>query len=242
MLIAAVVGVVAAAASDVAAQQQVAAAPVETDWPYFGGTTAFTRYAPLDQIDRRNVTTLRILWRRPAIDPVFTQAFSDLTPSNYLRSTPIMVEGILYASNAVGLVEAFDPGTGETIWMQRPLTPTLAGVAGRAAYGVAFWADGPDRRIFSLRNTHLYALDADTGSELVVGQLLKPSDLGLSIGGGVISDDDVIIIVENAPGGGKRLVVTSKTGDPFLPADIVPGNFSHQNLLVNSFVPVQRHQ
>ena len=166
MLIAAVVGVVAAAASDVTAQQQVAAAAAETsrgDWPYFGGTTAFTRYAPLDQIDRRNVSTLRVLWRRPALDPVFTQAFSDLTPSNYLRSTPIMVEGILYASNAVGLVEAFDPGTGETIWMQRPLTPTLAGVAGRAAYGVAYWADGPDRRIFSLRNSHLYALDAVTG-------------------------------------------------------------------------------
>ncbi len=166
MLIAAVVGVVAAAASDVTAQQQVAAASAETsrgDWPYFGGTTAFTRYAPLDQIDRRNVSTLRVLWRRPALDPVFTQAFSDLTPSNYLRSTPIMVEGILYASNAVGLVEAFDPGTGETIWMQRPLTPTLAGVAGRAAYGVAYWADGPDRRIFSLRNSHLYALDAVTG-------------------------------------------------------------------------------
>ena len=47
--------------------------------------------------------------------------------------------------------------------MQRPLTPTLEGVAGRAAHGVAYWADGSDRRIFSLRNTHLYALDARTG-------------------------------------------------------------------------------
>ena len=133
------------------------------EWPYFGGTRAFTRYAPLDQIDRRNVANLRVLWRRPAIDAVFTQAFPELRPSNYLRSTPIMVDGILYASNAVGLVEAFDPGTGETVWMQRPLTPTLEGVAGRAAHGVAYWADGSDRRIFSLRNTHLYALDARTG-------------------------------------------------------------------------------
>ncbi len=47
--------------------------------------------------------------------------------------------------------------------MQQPLTPTLEGVAGRAAHGVAYWADGADRRILSLRNTHLYALDADSG-------------------------------------------------------------------------------
>ena len=72
------------------------------EWPYFGGTRAFTRYAPLDQIDRRNVANLRVLWRRPAIDAVFTQAFPELRPSNYLRSTPIMVDGILYASNAAG--------------------------------------------------------------------------------------------------------------------------------------------
>ena len=136
------------------------------EWPYFGGTSAFTRYVPLDQIDRRTVANLWVLWRRPAIDAVFTQAFPELRPSNYLRSTPIKVDGILYASNAVVLVEAFDPGTGETVWMQRPLTPTLEGVAGRAAHGVAYWADGSDRRIFSLRNTYLYALDAQTGRSI----------------------------------------------------------------------------
>ena len=211
MLIAAVVGVVAAAASDVTAQQQVAAAAAETsrgDWPYFGGTTAFTRYAPLDQIDRRNVSTLRVLWRRPALDPVFTQAFSDLTPSNYLRSTPIMVEGILYASNAVGLVEAFDPGTGETIWMQRPLTPTLAGVAGRAAFGVAYWADGPDRRIFSLRNSHLYALDAVTGRPIsgfgAGGRVDLTPDGARSANGGSspIVVGDIIVVAGTIDGAG----------------------------------------
>ena len=136
------------------------------EWPYFGGSTTFTRYAPLRQIDRSNVADLRVLWRRPAISTVLTRAFPELSPSNYLRSTPIMVNGILYASNAVGLVEAFDPGTGATVWMQRPLAPTLEGVAGRAVQGVAYWTDGSDRRILSLRNSHLYALDAGTGQPI----------------------------------------------------------------------------
>ena len=31
-------------------------------WSYFGGTSAFMRYAPLGEIDRDNVTDLEILW------------------------------------------------------------------------------------------------------------------------------------------------------------------------------------
>ncbi|MCY4507986.1 MAG: PQQ-binding-like beta-propeller repeat protein, partial [Acidobacteria bacterium] len=133
------------------------------EWSYFGGTRAFTRYAPLDQIDRSNVSSLRVAWRRPAVDASVTGAFPELEPSGYLRSTPILVDGVLYASNAVGLVEAFDPGTGETLWLQDPPLPTLEGVAGRGAHGVAFWSDGADRRIFAFRNRFLYALDADSG-------------------------------------------------------------------------------
>jgi len=64
-------------------------------------------------------------------------------------------------------------------------------------------------------------LDAATGSELAVGQELKPSDLQLSIGGGAISDDDAVIVVEEAIGGGKKLVVQSKTGEAFVPDDVV---------------------
>ena len=52
-------------------------------------------------------------------------------------------------------------------------------------------------------------LDASAGSELTVGQELKPSDLGLSIGGGAINDNDAIIVVEESPGGGKKLVIKS---------------------------------
>src|SRR5215813_10552939 len=36
------------------------------EWRYFGGDHAFTRYSPLDQINRNNVRNLKIAWRRPA--------------------------------------------------------------------------------------------------------------------------------------------------------------------------------
>ena len=141
-------------------------ADAPSEWTYFGGSRAFTRYAPLDQIDRSNVSGLRVSWRRPAVDASVTGAFPELEPSGYLRSTPILVDGVLYASNAVGLVEAFDPGTGESLWLQPPPLPTLEGVAGRGAHGVAFWSDSEDRRIFAFRNRFLYALDAATGEPI----------------------------------------------------------------------------
>ena len=161
-------GVAVLLASGAAAQTGAAGATgAASEWTYFGGTRAFTRYAPLDQIDRTNVARLRVAWRRPAVDPLFTRPFPELEPSGYLRATPILIDGVLYASNAVGLVEAFDPGTGETLWLQEPPLPTLQGVAGRGVHGVAFWSDGADRRIFSFRNRFLYALDAGTGAPIV---------------------------------------------------------------------------
>ena len=74
----------------------------------------------------RNVQNLKIAWRRPALDPGILEDHPGLKFSNNLRATPIMAGGILYSSNAVGLVEAMDPATGRTLWIQEtpggPLT------------------------------------------------------------------------------------------------------------------------
>ena len=189
------------------AEAQTGGAAESSDWPYFGGTRAFTRYAPLDQIDRTNVARLRVAWRRPGIDASFTRPYPELEPSGYLRATPILIDGVLYASNAVGLVEAFDPGTGETIWLQRPRLPTLEGVAGRGVHGVAFWSDGSaDRRIFSFRNRFLYALDAATGEPLA----------GFGDGGRV---DLTPAGANSARGGASPIVV----GDVIVVAGVVDG-------------------
>lgn len=63
------------------------------------------------------------------------EAFPDLQVNAYLRSTPVMVDDVLYAPNAVGLLEAFDPATGETVWRQAPFAATLAEVADRSTRG-----------------------------------------------------------------------------------------------------------
>jgi glucose dehydrogenase len=135
----------------------------DMEWRSYGGDKASTRYSPLSQVNRDNVTKLQIAWRRTALDAQFTTAFPDLNPTAYLRSTPIIVDGVLYAPNAVGLIEAFNPGTGKTVWVQEPLERGLQGVAGQNTRGVDVWASGSDVRLFAVRGDYLYALNAKTG-------------------------------------------------------------------------------
>ncbi len=135
----------------------------DNEWRYFGADKAFTRYSPIDQITRENVSMLRIVWRKPAVDPKMKAAYPDLKVSGNLRSTPIFVNGVLYAPNGVGLLRAIHPGTGETIWEQEPFESTIDEAAGQSPRGVDYWRDGDDERLFLVRKEHLYAVDLKTG-------------------------------------------------------------------------------
>jgi len=149
------------AAAVVAAQAPQPAA----EWRYYGGNKGFTRYSALDQINRDNVKSVRVAWRRPAVNDKLIAAFPDTRPNAYLRATPIMIDGVLYTQDAHGLVIALDGETGRTIWEQ-PFGPDREDARGASTRGVDYWRGGAgnsDRRIFSIRGEHLYALDAATG-------------------------------------------------------------------------------
>ncbi|MDE0001793.1 MAG: PQQ-binding-like beta-propeller repeat protein [Rhodospirillaceae bacterium] len=138
-------------------------APQQVEWRHYGSDPAGTKYTPLDQIGPDNVGKLRILWHRPGVDPKLLEAELDLNPYANFIATPIMVDGVLYTSNAVGLVEALHPGTGETIWVQEPIYAGFRGLAGLSTRGVAYWRAGKERRIIAVRGEHLVSLDAATG-------------------------------------------------------------------------------
>ena len=129
------------------------------EWRSSGGDSAYTRYSPLAQITRDNVKNLRILWRRPALDPRVPQQFPKLRTNNYLRATPTMIGGVLYAPGATGLLEAFDAATGETIWRQEPVPDMESETSASSTRGVDYWKGGSDHRLFTVRNGYLYALD-----------------------------------------------------------------------------------
>lgn len=182
-------------------------------WRYFGSDKAFTRYAPLDQVDRTNAQQLRVLWRRPAVDRAFRAQFPDRNISGNLRSTPIFVDGVLYAPNAVGLVEAFHPATGETIWRQELFDDSAQETAGASSRGVDYWSDGTAHRLLSIRGRYLYALDPATGRTIPgFGErgrvsLVPPTARSYSWSSGPLVVGDVIVVggvVDGAGDSGMR--------------------------------------
>ncbi|MYL07758.1 MAG: PQQ-binding-like beta-propeller repeat protein, partial [Gemmatimonadales bacterium] len=193
--------------------------PPSDEWTYYGGQNSFNRYSPLTQIDPENVDAVQVLWRRPAVDGALTAEYPELDFNNYLRGTPVLVGGTLYAPNAVGLVEAFDPGTGETRWVQRP--ESEEDVRGRSFRGVAYWrgsgtgsgdggADGgvgdSAGRIISVRGPSMHALDAATGEPIASFGDGGRVDLQLPAGGrygwssGPIVVGDVIVLAGTVDG------------------------------------------
>ncbi|HAS48184.1 MAG TPA: hypothetical protein DCS33_02600, partial [Gammaproteobacteria bacterium] len=134
----------------------------EGEWGAYAANNGNTKYTDLDQIDASNVASLEIAWRRPALDSYYSAMNpSQRYTSNWI-SAPVVKNGIAYVPNGVGLVEAFNPGTGETIWVQEPVNGA-EGLPGANTRGVAYWSEGDDRRILVQRGTFLYALNADTG-------------------------------------------------------------------------------
>src|SRR6185436_12870911 len=134
------------------------------EWRWHSGDLGSTKYAALEQINKENVSRLRIAWRRPAVDRGLLAGAGAFTFSSDFRSTPLMIDGVLYSSNGIGLVEAFHPGTGKTVWIQQPFSDEpnrgLRGVSTRA---LAYWSDASDRRLFAIRGEYLVALDPRTG-------------------------------------------------------------------------------
>tara|TARA_B100001123_G_scaffold451250_2_gene629113 strand:- start:31271 stop:33232 length:1962 start_codon:yes stop_codon:yes gene_type:complete len=132
-------------------------------WQFYAGDIGSTKYAPLDQINHENVQDLRMVWQRPAVDQSILDKAPNLSYGKNLMSTPLMIDGVLYTSNGVGLVEAFDAGTGETIWVQTPLDSGPQAYRGAVTRGVGYWTDGLDSRILVQRGQFLIALNAKNG-------------------------------------------------------------------------------
>jgi glucose dehydrogenase len=130
----------------------------------FKGDPGNTKYEAFDQIDQKNAGTLRVAWRHPAVAPELQQKYPELNVPRNFRSTPVMANGVLYASNGLGFVEAIDPSNGKTVWTQEPIEPGLDGLKGaQSARGVAYWSESGQERILSVRGNYLYALNAKSG-------------------------------------------------------------------------------
>jgi glucose dehydrogenase len=137
--------------------------PPAGQWRYWGADRSFTRYSPLDQIAPSNVQQLRMAWRQLGVDPSLKEKYPELRVSGNFRSTPLMIDGVLYAPNGIGLIRALDPATGATRWEQKPFSDNIEEISRPSPRGAEYWAKGGEQRLFSVRGEFLYSIDLKTG-------------------------------------------------------------------------------
>ena len=135
---------------------------IEGDWRQHRGDFASSNYSSLDQINKDNAKNLKVAWRWK------TDNFG-ASPEFYFKSTPLMVNGILYTTAGLSrTVAAIDAENGETLWTFRFDEKERKTYVPRqnSGRGVAYWASpstGKDRVIYITPSFQLVALDAQTG-------------------------------------------------------------------------------
>jgi alcohol dehydrogenase (cytochrome c) len=124
----------------------------QADWPTYHGDPGGNRYSKLTQIDSGNVAHLAPKWIFP------------LPNAAQVENTPLVVEGLMYVSNA-NECWALDAGSGRQVWhYQRARTK---GITGNAAAGFNRGVARAGDRIFMLSdNAHLMALNRFNGELL----------------------------------------------------------------------------
>ncbi len=132
----------------------------DTDWPTYGADLRNSHYRPLDQINAANFSKLEVAWR-------FKTDNLGTRPEFKLEGTPLMVNGMLYATGGNRRsVVALDAATGELIWVHGEREGERGAAAPRqlSGRGVAYWSDGKEERILYVTPGYrLMALDAKTG-------------------------------------------------------------------------------
>ncbi len=153
------------------------------DWPVYGGQAAANHYSPLTQINRKNVSQLRVAWQ------------FDSGEKGGLQTSPIIVGNVLYGCTPSQKVIALDAATGKLLWKFD------SGVNGtQPARGVAFWSDGKQGRLFAGAMNFLYALDPATGKPIPSFGENGRIDLRKNLGKNLRSDYERQSIALTSPG------------------------------------------
>jgi len=147
--------------------------PAPADWLMVSRTYDQQRFSPLNQIDKTNVSQLRMAWARSL-------------PSGTQESTPIVYRGVMYLFAPGATIQAVDATNGDLLWEYARKYPE--GVRGTAAREKSL-AIYEDMIYFAAPDGFLVAIDAQTGKQRWESKL---DNGGQQAGGLLLADGKVI--------------------------------------------------
>ena len=129
------------------------------NWLTYAGSYKSHRYSGLDQINRRNVSSLKLAWAY------------QIQRAGIIETSPLVVDGVMYLSEPPSTVTALDVRSGRPLWTYSPNIPPDVIVIGSPPVnrGVAIL---DDLVYVGTVHGHLIALDSKSGTvrwDIVVG-------------------------------------------------------------------------
>jgi quinohemoprotein ethanol dehydrogenase len=185
------------------------------NWLTHGRTYSEQRYSPLDKINDKNIGELGLGWAL------------DLDTNRGLEATPIVVDGVIFASGPWSVVWAVDGRTGKLLWTFDPEVPRQWGrnaccdVVNR---GVAVWKG---KVYVGTLDGRLIAIDAATGKKAWEADTLIDRSRPYTITGAPRIANGKVIIGNGGAELGVRGYVTAydaETGKQVWRFFTVPGN------------------
>jgi len=190
--------------------------PDPANWMMWRRTLDSWGYSPLNQVNRSNVSQLKLIWTR------------GMAPGASQESTPLVYDGVMYLPNSGDYIQALDAKTGDLIWdYQRKLLNEARRDRNRniAIYGNLI--------IDTSMDNYVYALDAQTGKLAWETQILDPKKPANASSGPIIANGKIIAGRQCQPGAtyegcimtahdaktGKELWRTSTIPKPGEPGD-----------------------
>ncbi len=148
------------------------------DWLTYSGSLTAQRWSPMQQIDRDNVSQLRVAWQR------------QFATTARVETTPLVRSSVMFVTEPPNRVHAIDAASGRVLWTySRTLPDRLLLCCGPINRGVAILGD----RIFvGTLDAHLLALDAATGKLIWDVAVADPAS-AYSITGAPLAIDGMVV-------------------------------------------------
>ena len=199
---------------DLDASRILAANDEPGNWLAHGRNYEEQRFSPLNQINQDTISDLELAW------------YADTGTTRGLEASPIVVDGVMFATGSWSLVYAYDAKTGELLWRYDPQVPRDWGAKACCDVvnrGVAVWKG---KVYFGTIDGRLIALDAGSG-EVAWDVQTTPRDKPYTITGAPRIVKDLVIIGNGGAEYGVRGYITaydSESGEEVWRFYTVPGD------------------
>lgn len=131
----------------------------ESDWSSYLGDRASSQYSRLEQITPQNAAQLEVAW-------TWQGGGEDPQGRSQIQCNPLVIDGVLYGTDARLDLIALDAASGELLWRLDPYEGLDTEEGRGVNRGLTYWESGDERRILFGVSRFLLAVDPATGERI----------------------------------------------------------------------------